>query len=75
MTGCDSQFRNTGLTTAGGIPAPEGLAGCNMPCAGNGSEFCGAGNRLDVYQFGYTGVSSTTTTTRATTVGFQYRTF
>ena len=29
----------------GGTPASE----CNMPCIGNRSEYCGAGNRLGVY--------------------------
>ncbi|KAL8845777.1 MAG: hypothetical protein Q9221_009086 [Calogaya cf. arnoldii] len=25
---------------------------CNFPCPGNDAEFCGAGNRLDVYHYG-----------------------
>lgn len=62
MVDCDNEFRNNAAL------APEGLAGCNMPCLGNSSEYCGAGNRLDVYQFGYVGASSTTTTTRTSTV-------
>ena len=48
--------------------APEGLAGCSMTCKGNATEFCGAGNRLNVYKLGYNGASSTTTTRPATTV-------
>ncbi|KAK3685494.1 hypothetical protein B0T22DRAFT_381071 [Podospora appendiculata] len=31
----------------GSVTAP--LGDCSMTCAGNGSEFCGAGNRLSVY--------------------------
>jgi hypothetical protein len=31
----------------GSVSAPTG--DCNMVCAGNASEFCGAGNRLNVY--------------------------
>lgn len=38
--------------TNGGGPAPDGLAGCNMPCNGNATEACGGPNRLDVYGFG-----------------------
>ncbi|KAJ7659270.1 copper radical oxidase [Mycena polygramma] len=33
--------------------APEPISDCNMPCAGNISEFCGGPNRLTV--FNYTG--------------------
>ncbi|OBZ73298.1 putative fungistatic metabolite [Grifola frondosa] len=40
---CDTVFEN------GGAPTP--LTDCNMPCAGNGSEFCGGANRLNVYNF------------------------
>ncbi|KAK4670179.1 uncharacterized protein QC763_209370 [Podospora pseudopauciseta] len=32
----------------GSIEAPA--AECSMTCAGNGSQFCGAGNRLSIYQ-------------------------
>lgn len=42
----------------GAIVAPGGISECNMLCKGNSSEYCGAGNRLDVYKFGYEGVSS-----------------
>ena len=38
----------------GGGPAPDGLAGCNMVCNGNSSEYCGGANRLDVYGAGQT---------------------
>lgn len=42
---CDSQLRN------GGGPAPDGNAGCDMACTGNGGEMCGGPNRLELYQF------------------------
>ncbi|KAE9365731.1 WSC-domain-containing protein, partial [Stipitochalara longipes BDJ] len=32
---------------AGSVPAPP--SDCNFPCPGNATEFCGAGNRLNVY--------------------------
>ncbi|KAF7933528.1 uncharacterized protein EAE98_003237 [Botrytis deweyae] len=35
----------------GGVLATS-PADCNMPCSGNSSEICGAGNRLSVYSFG-----------------------
>ena len=38
---CDTEIIN------GGVQAPE--TDCNMPCGGNGSEMCGAGNRDSVY--------------------------
>lgn len=28
------------------------LQDCNMPCNGNSSEFCGAGNHMNIYSFG-----------------------
>ena len=34
----------------GGVPATNGLSECNMLCNGNSSEYCGAGNRLDLYK-------------------------
>ena len=40
---CGSSYSN------GGGPAPDGLAGCNMVCNGNASEYCGGPNRLNVY--------------------------
>ncbi|ETN45954.1 uncharacterized protein HMPREF1541_00136 [Cyphellophora europaea CBS 101466] len=43
---CGNTFSN------GGAPAPDGLAGCNMICNGNSSEYCGGPNRLDVYVLG-----------------------
>ena len=43
---CGNEFSN------GGAPAPDGLAGCNMVCNGNSSEYCGGSNRLDVYGLG-----------------------
>ncbi|KAK3378435.1 hypothetical protein B0H63DRAFT_397603 [Podospora didyma] len=40
---------------AGSVPAPVG--DCSMTCAGNPLEYCGAGNRLELYQLG-SGTSS-----------------
>ena len=37
---CGLSFSN------GGAPTP--LSDCNMPCAGNATEFCGGPNRLNV---------------------------
>ena len=31
-------------------PTPGFIGGCNMPCAGNSNELCGAGSRLSLYQ-------------------------
>ncbi|KAI9776670.1 MAG: hypothetical protein M1835_005454, partial [Candelina submexicana] len=42
--------------SAGSIPATDN--GCSMTCAGNSSEYCGGGNRLNMYR-----KSSTTSTT------------
>ncbi|WVW80508.1 hypothetical protein I302_102492 [Kwoniella bestiolae CBS 10118] len=39
------------------------LADCNMVCAGSGSEYCGAGNRLSLYA-----LNSTTTSTSSSAV-------
>src|SRR6266516_1182264 len=55
-----------GNTVASGGPASDGLTGCNMPCNGNSSEFCGGPNRLDMYNFTNGAVSSTSTSTSAT---------
>lgn len=38
---CDNYVRNGGANTTD--------SDCNMPCAGNSTEMCGAGNRLSVY--------------------------
>lgn len=57
---CDNAIQNAASI------APEGLSGCNMLCAGNSSEYCGAGNRLDVYKFNYTGVTSTSSVISST---------
>jgi hypothetical protein len=63
MIVCGDSFQN------GGIIAPGGTSVCNMLCLGNSSEYCGAGDLLDVYQSaGSTGVGGgTTTTTSAST--------
>jgi hypothetical protein len=34
----------------GGGPAIDGITDCNMKCSGNITEFCGAANRLDMYE-------------------------
>ncbi|KAF4633357.1 hypothetical protein G7Y89_g4765 [Cudoniella acicularis] len=41
---CGNQFNG------GSIPAPEGNSGCWFLCPGNQDEYCGAGNRLSVYE-------------------------
>ncbi|KAM0722233.1 hypothetical protein Q7P37_001674 [Cladosporium fusiforme] len=38
---CDNTIRE---------PATVATSGCNMPCSGNSSEFCGGSNRLTVYE-------------------------
>jgi Glyoxal oxidase N-terminus/WSC domain len=42
---CGNQIVN------GGAPAPDGSAGCNMPCNGNKTEICGGPDRLNVYGY------------------------
>ena len=52
-------FEGCGNTIAnGGAPA---ASGCTMACKGNATEYCGGGNRLNVYQFGNVGGSASTT--------------
>ncbi len=49
----NSYFLDCGNSPSnGGGPAPDGLAGCDMACNGNSSEYCGGSNRLDVYGYG-----------------------
>jgi Glyoxal oxidase N-terminus/WSC domain len=64
---CTAACQNAGFTLAGveygsecfcgnkieggGAPAPDGSAGCNMPCNGNRTEICGGPNRLNVYGY------------------------
>lgn len=45
---CGNSF--AGAATGGGSIPPE--SECNMPCAGDSSQICGAGNRLSVYANG-----------------------
>ncbi|KAF8263422.1 copper radical oxidase [Lactarius quietus] len=52
-------------TSIGSTGVPAAAGDCNMPCSGNGSEFCGGPLRLNVYN--YTGSGSTTTTTTTST--------
>jgi WSC domain len=50
---------------AGSVGAPT--TDCSMTCDGSPYEFCGAGNRLDVYQFGGSNPSSTSSSAASTT--------
>ncbi|OCK77835.1 copper radical oxidase [Lepidopterella palustris CBS 459.81] len=59
---CGNAFAN------GGGPAPDGSAGCNMPCAGNGQETCGGSNRLNVFQQSGTTASTTSAAPASSTV-------
>src|ERR1700722_11586626 len=43
---CGNEIVNGGASTA--------ITDCDMPCTGNPSEACGAGNRLNVYDNGGT---------------------
>ena len=62
MIVCGDSFQN------GGTIAPGGTSVCNMLCTGNSSEYCGAGDLLDVYQrAGSPGGGTTTTTSTSTT--------
>ena len=57
---CDNSVHN------GGGPAPDGNAGCNMPCNGNTTETCGGPNRLDLYTYGGGSGTPTSTSSSAT---------
>ncbi|KUJ17770.1 WSC-domain protein [Mollisia scopiformis] len=57
---CGDTFSN------GGVPAPEGLSGCDMLCSGNLSEYCGGPNRLGVYDLNNAIATITTTTVSPT---------
>ncbi|KAE8445874.1 hypothetical protein EG329_012797 [Mollisiaceae sp. DMI_Dod_QoI] len=61
-THCGNSFSN------GGGPAPDGKAGCNMPCYGNASEICGGPNRLSVFDFNnaISALPTSTSTTSST---------
>ncbi|KAK3373842.1 hypothetical protein B0T24DRAFT_529707 [Lasiosphaeria ovina] len=50
--------------SAGSVQAPP--TDCNMVCAGNQYEFCGAGNRLELYSTTATRSASTSSTPTAT---------
>lgn len=43
---CDNYLASSASNTT--------LSQCNMPCNGNSSEFCGAGNRMNIYASGNT---------------------
>ncbi|KAL8963334.1 MAG: hypothetical protein Q9183_005024, partial [Haloplaca sp. 2 TL-2023] len=49
----------------GSVQAP--LSECNKPCPGNKAQFCGAGNRLNVYHFGSTTTTSTVSSSTTST--------
>ncbi|KAK4228208.1 putative fungistatic metabolite [Podospora fimiseda] len=49
---------------AGSVPAPE--SDCNMVCAGNPLEYCGAGNRLELYRLPGGSSSSSSSATSGT---------
>ena len=53
---------------AGSVPATN-QADCSFPCPGNSSEFCGAGNRLEMYRTNVTTPTSTATSGSPTAVG------
>jgi hypothetical protein len=50
--------------TGGSVPAPR--TDCSFPCPGDGTELCGAGNRLSVYLLNSTASSSAPSGTTAT---------
>jgi hypothetical protein len=61
---CDNVLEN------GAGPAPDGNALCDMACNGNAQETCGGPNRLNMYSFGGsipTGTSSSSTIATSTT--------
>ena len=47
---------------AGSVPAP--VTECSMVCGGDAFDYCGAGNRLQLYQ-----LTSASSTTAASTAG------
>ncbi|GAB7357018.1 hypothetical protein MBLNU459_g7845t2 [Dothideomycetes sp. NU459] len=42
------------------------VSDCNMVCGGNATEYCGAGNRLDMYSLGNATTTTSTTTSSST---------
>lgn len=61
---CGNTFANGGTMAP---PTADGLSGCSMQCNGNLSEYCGGGNRLDVYNFNNTILTSTISATQSGT--------
>ncbi|KAL1847140.1 hypothetical protein VTK73DRAFT_10417 [Phialemonium thermophilum] len=51
----------------GSVPAPS-VDDCSFPCAGDATELCGAGNRLDVYSKDLSPSTSTASPTSSTPV-------
>ena len=61
---CDNSIQ------AGGGPASDGNAQCNMPCKGDSGQICGGPNRLNLYSFGSKSASSSkSSTTSAKSTG------
>ena len=58
---------NSGSVIAPGGSSPA-LNGCSMTCAGNSSEYCGGGNRLNVYHTNSTAATSTSASATSTAV-------
>ena len=44
---CDNRVGNGASVVSGTDPS---TTGCNVPCAGNSTEYCGGGSRLNLYQ-------------------------
>ncbi|TPX11566.1 uncharacterized protein E0L32_007777 [Thyridium curvatum] len=74
IASCNPQYKYAGVEyggecwcgnsfSAGSVVAP--ITDCNMICNGNATEYCGAGNRLDVYVRG--GVGNSTSTSSSST--------
>ncbi|KAK4464718.1 WSC domain-containing protein, partial [Cladorrhinum samala] len=55
-------FCGNKINTANGS-TPTSLSECSFPCPGNPAEFCGAGNRLNLYRFLPTESSTTSEST------------
>ncbi|KAK2002194.1 WSC domain-containing protein [Colletotrichum falcatum] len=53
--------------TLAGTALPAKAADCSMPCNDNSTEYCGAGNRLNLYQLSANLSSSTSTGTMTST--------
>ncbi|KIM38445.1 hypothetical protein M413DRAFT_30263 [Hebeloma cylindrosporum] len=56
---------------APGGPAPDGTAGCNMPCTGNAAETCGGAGRINI--FNSTVGKAPASSIKQTVGSYQYR--